>query len=162
MLPGVKPEGEWQWKFHAFWLNGAVEPATGESFFWRISHADSAFFQGYLEELAQAHADDFLILQVDNGRLHTAKKLKIPQNVMLLFQPPCCPELNTQERVWQHLKGDLHWEMFDSLEELEVKVEKLLDALTPDIVRSLTGYDFILDALSVAGIFEFGITTLIL
>jgi hypothetical protein len=28
---GIKPIGEWQWLFKAFWLYGAVEPATGES-----------------------------------------------------------------------------------------------------------------------------------
>jgi hypothetical protein len=30
---GMKPIGKWQWLFKAFWLYGAVEPATGESFF---------------------------------------------------------------------------------------------------------------------------------
>jgi hypothetical protein len=34
----------------------------------------------------------------------------------------------------------------------------LIDALTPQQVASITGYSFILDALSVAGILEIGIT----
>jgi hypothetical protein len=38
---GVKPIGQWQWLFKAFWLYGAVEPATGESFFWQFSHVDT-------------------------------------------------------------------------------------------------------------------------
>ena len=28
---GIKPIGIWQWLFKAFWLYGAVEPATGAS-----------------------------------------------------------------------------------------------------------------------------------
>ena len=38
---GIKPIGKWQWLFKAFWLYGAVEPATGESFFLEFSHVDS-------------------------------------------------------------------------------------------------------------------------
>ncbi|MCX7596132.1 MAG: hypothetical protein N2235_20720 [Fischerella sp.] len=34
-LKGFKPTGEQKWKFPAFWLDEAVEPLTGESFFWQ-------------------------------------------------------------------------------------------------------------------------------
>ncbi|WP_442947672.1 hypothetical protein [Nostoc sp.] len=57
------------------------------------------------------------------------------------------------ERVWEHLKQDLKWELFDNLEHLRAKVAQLLTQLTKKVVASLTGYDFILDALSVANIF---------
>ncbi|WP_051358272.1 hypothetical protein [Rubidibacter lacunae] len=70
------------------WLYAAGETATGESFVLRLSHADSQCFQRFLEELSKIYPDDFLFLQVDNGRLHTAKSLELPENVMLLFQPP--------------------------------------------------------------------------
>jgi hypothetical protein len=33
---GIKPIGKWQWLFKAFWLYGAVEPATDESFFYNF------------------------------------------------------------------------------------------------------------------------------
>ncbi len=93
------------------------------------------------------------ILQVDNGLFHKAKRLQIPQNLILLFQPAHSPELNPIERVWEHLKHDLKWELFDNLEKLQAKVGQLLAQLTPQIAASLTGYDFILNALSVANIF---------
>lgn len=84
---------------------------------------------------------------------HKAKRLQIPENIVLLFQPAHSPELNPIERVWQHLKQDLKWELFDNLEHLRTKVAQLLTELTPKIAASLTGYDFILNALSVANIF---------
>jgi transposase len=84
---------------------------------------------------------------------HKAKRLEVPENIILLFQLPHSPELNPIERIWQHLKQDLKWELFDSLESLQVKVAQLLTQLTPQIAASLTGYDFILNALSVANIF---------
>ncbi len=152
-LKGVKPTGDWQWQFKAFWLYGAVEPLTGESFFWQFSHVDTECYQQFLNEFAACNHDSFNILQVDNGLFHKAKKLQIPENIILLFQPPYSPELNPIERVWEHLKQDLKWELFDNLEHLRTKVAELLAQLTSQVAASLTGYDFILNALSVANIF---------
>lgn len=149
---GIKPIGKWQWKFQAFWLYGAVEAATGEHFVLQFSHVDTDCYQQFLNEFSQAYNDTLNILQVDNGLFHKAKRLRIPDNVILLFQPPHSPELNPVERLWEHLKRDLKWELFSDLKQLQDKVDALIDALTPQQVASITGYSFILDALSVAGI----------
>ncbi len=135
--------------FKAFWLYGAVEPATGESFFLEFSHVDSDCYQRFLDKFSQAYPDSLNILQVDNGRFHKSKDLIVPENIILLFQPPYCPELNPIERLWEYLKADLKWSSFKSLEQLQEKVEQLLADLTPEVVASITGYSFILDALSV-------------
>ncbi len=139
--------------FIAFWLYGAVEPLTGESLFWQFSHVDTECYQQFLNEFAACYPKSLNVLQVDNGLFHKAKRLQIPQNIVLLFQPAHSPELNPIERVWEYLKQDLKWELFDNLEHLRTKVAQLLAELTPKIAASLTGYDFILDALSVANIF---------
>jgi hypothetical protein len=152
-LKGVKPIGELQWQFKAFWLYGAVEPLTGDSFFWQFSHVDTECYQQFLNEFAACHRDTLNIIQVDNGLFHKAKKLQIPENIILLFQPPYSPELNPIERVWEYLKEDLKWELFENLDNLRSKVAQVLAQLTPEIVASLTGYDYILNALSVANIF---------
>ena len=86
---------------------------------------------------------------MDNGRFHTSKDLVVPDNIVLLFQPPYCPELNPIERLWEYLKADLKWSSFKTLAELQAKVDQLLMELTPEITASLSGYSFILDALSV-------------
>jgi hypothetical protein len=146
---GIKPIGTWQWLFKAFWLYGAVEPATGESFFWQFSHVDTECFQRFLAEFSQAYPDSLNIIQLDNGRFHSSKKLVLPGNIILLFQPPYCPELNPIEHLWQYLKADLRWSSFKTLEELQIKLDQLLSELTPEIIAGITGYSFILDALSV-------------
>jgi transposase len=146
---GVKPIGKWQWLFQAFWLFGAVEPATGESFFLQFSHVDTQCYQRFLDEFSRTYPNSLNILQVDNGRFHTSKDLVVPDNVVLLFQPPYCPELNPIERLWEYLKADLKWSSFKTLAELQTKVDQLLRELTPEITASLSGYSFILDALSV-------------
>jgi transposase len=98
-----------------------------------------------LDEFSLAYPDSLNVIQVDNGRFHTSKKLVVPENIILLFQPPYCPELNPIEHLWQYLKADLCWAAFKTL-------EQLLTKLTPEIIASITGYSFILDALSVAQI----------
>ncbi|CAN1213625.1 Tc1-like transposase DDE domain-containing protein [Tumidithrix helvetica PCC 7403] len=149
---GVKPIGQWQWLFQAYWLYGAVEPSTGEHVFLEFSHVDTECFQRFLDTFAQTYWQSINILQLDRGRFHTTQKLRIPENVILLFQPPYCPELNPIERLWEHLKKDLRWQSFSTLAELREKVDQLLAELTPQVIASITGYPFILEALSVANI----------
>ncbi|PSO63482.1 MAG: hypothetical protein BRC36_08095 [Cyanobacteria bacterium QH_2_48_84] len=47
------------------------------------------------------HPEELHLIQVDNAKAHSAQTLTVPDNVILLFQPPYCPELNPIERVWQ-------------------------------------------------------------
>ena len=70
--------------------------------------------------------------------------------MVLLFQPAYSPEVNPIERLWGYLKEQLKWLRFEQIEELRESVRKELKKLTKEIIASLTGYPFILDALSVA------------
>ena len=149
---GVKPVGLRQWQSEGYYLYGLVEPKSGENFFWEFSHMDSACFQVYLQEFARAYPEDLHIIQLDNGPLHTAKKLQLPPNIVLLFQPAHSPELNPIERLWEHLKGQLRWQVFKDLQHLQERVSELLNNLDLDVITSLTGWAYILDSLSVAGI----------
>ena len=152
-LSGTKPLGPVQWRFEAFYLYGAVEPMTGESFFLEFSHSDSTCFEGYLEQLAQHYPHQLHVIQLDQGSLHPAKTLQLPDHVVLLFQPPHSPQLNPIERLWQHLKDHLSWQIFDRLDDLREVLSERLKALTSAVIASLTGYDFILSALGNANIY---------
>lgn len=149
---GVQPIGIEQWCFDYFWLYGLVEPRTGESFFYEFCHLDSICFEKCLELFSQEFPQDFHIIQVDNGPLHQAWDLTIPSNVVLLFQPAYSPQVNPIERFWKALKKELKWELFDSLDELRASLKKILDNLTAEAIASLTGWQFIIDGLSVANI----------
>ncbi len=149
---GVKPVGLGQWQSEGYYLYGLVEPKSGSNFFWEFSHMDSACFQVYLKEFARAYPEDLHIIQLDNGPLHTAKKLEVPPNIVLLFQPSHSPELNPIERLWEHLKGQLRWQVFKDIQHLQERVSELLNNLGQEVITSLTGWAYILDALSVAGI----------
>lgn len=149
---GVKPVGKVQWESEGYYLYGLVEPKSGENFFYEFSHMDSTCFEIYLREFAHAYPEDLHIIQLDNGPLHKAKKLQVPPNIVLLFQPAHSPELNPIERLWEHLKSQLKWQVFKDLKHLQEQVSEQLKNLGQEVITSLTGWAYILDALSVAGI----------
>ncbi|PSO62371.1 MAG: hypothetical protein BRC38_16015, partial [Cyanobacteria bacterium QH_6_48_35] len=39
------------------------------------------------------------VIQLDNAKAHSAQILTVAKNVVLLFQPPYCREVNPMERV---------------------------------------------------------------
>lgn len=87
------------------------------------------------------------MIQLDNGRFHSAKNLTIPDNIVLLFQPPYSPDVNPIERVWQFMKDKLCWINLKTLDELREKVDEIVQSILPSQVASLTSFDFILSAL---------------
>ena len=145
-LRGVKPVGRVQYTFESYYLYGAVEPTTGHSFFLELPDLDTDCFQVFLTQFAARYADSVNVLVVDNGAFHTAHRLRIPANVVLLPLPPYCPELNPIERFWRDLKDHLAGILFERLHNLKDYVAQLLRSYTPAAIRSLTGYPFFVDA----------------
>ena len=103
----MKPRQILQWDYSCYYIYGLVDPVAGRSFFYEFSHFNCNCFGAFLEQFAIKHNQEIHIIQLDNAPVHTADKLIIPDNVILLFQPPYCPELNPIERVWQYIKQKL-------------------------------------------------------
>lgn len=149
---GVQPRGAVQWAFLYRWLYGLVEPLSGESWLFEFSHLDSSCFEACLKWFAAQLPDELHLIQVDNAMAHRARSLTVPDNVILLFQPPYCPEVNPIERLWRELKRVLAWQQFETLAELQQAISQWVHQLSAAVVRSLTCWDWIVDALCVAGI----------
>src|ERR671932_1658480 len=149
---GIKPQVQVLWDFIYLWLYGAVEPLTGESFFYEFTHLDTVCFEKFLELFASKYPLDLHIIQVDKVGFHSSLNLSIPENVILLFQPAYSPEVNPIERLWGYIKEQLKWLRFDQIEELRVAVKKKVKKMRLGVIASLTGYPFILEGLYVAGI----------
>ena len=81
----------------------------------------------FLDEFSKAYPHSLNVIQLDNGRFHSAKKLTIPDNIVLLFQPPYSPDVNPIERVWQFMKDKLRWINLKTLDELRKKLMKLFN-----------------------------------
>jgi transposase len=145
---GVKPIGLVQWNFKAYYLYGAVAPQTGENFWLEFSHLDGQCFQTFLDNLAAEYPEHLNVVQLDNGKFHHSSQLKIPDNVLLVFQPPYSPELNPIERIWQYIKQELSWELYDNLDEIKEKVRSFLEEFSSETIASIAGWDYILSALA--------------
>ena len=107
-------------------------------------------FEKFLELFASKYPGDLHIIQVDNGGFHNSLNLSLPENVILLFQPAYSPEVNPIERLWGYIKEQLKWLRFEQIEELRAAVQNELNKLTNEVIASLTGWQFILEAISVA------------
>ena len=59
--------------------------------------------------------------------------------------------LNPIERVWQQNQKDLKSNNFDDIA-LFRKISEIIGSLTQEVVASITGWQFILDASSIANI----------
>ena len=101
----------------------------------------------FLELFSQTYPNDLHIIQLDNGPLHQSLNMSIPENVMLLFQPPYSPELNPIERLWEEIKKELKWEIFDNLDELRKNLSQIINKISKITIKSIGGWDFILKAL---------------
>jgi transposase len=143
----VKPQGRVGWKRENFYLYGAVEPATGNSFFYEFSYLDSACFQAFLNHFSQQFLDSLNLLQLDNGSFHKSITLNWPENILPIFQPAHSPELNPIERLWQYLKQFLRWDTYTNLEQLRQKLTEVLDSIPASVIASICGWDYINTAL---------------
>jgi transposase len=84
---------------------------------------------------------------LDNGAFHKSKKLKIPNNIALVFLPPYCPELNPTERMWKIIKANFTGSLFKNLEQLSDFIESQVHQLTEKIIISACSYPYIFEYL---------------
>jgi hypothetical protein len=119
---------------------------------YQFSHLNTDCFQVFLDLVAAQFPDSILIIQVDQAGCHRAKRLQVPTNIMLMFQPAHSPQTNPIEQVWLHLKRGLRWQLPQTLDELHLLIRNRLKTMTKTVIASIVGRKSILYALSVAGI----------
>ena len=137
-----------QHAFENYYLYGAIEPRSGDSFFLEMPYLNSDCFQIFLDQFAINYPDSLNILILDNGAFHKAKKLRIPKNLLLLFLPPYCPELNPIERFWQDVKDQIAGQIFETLQALKDGVADILNSYSNAKISKLTGFQYILNAIN--------------
>jgi transposase len=156
---GVKPVGTIQHRYANFWCYTAALPASGNAFSLILPRLDVQHMQIFLDALAAAYPDSFLVLVLDRSGAHTSPRLRCPANIALLFLPPYSPELNPIERVWRQLRDRLAWQRYATLDDLEQALCAELDRLTPAVVLTLIGYQPILRAITTVYEREYRLTS---
>lgn len=89
------------------YIFGAICPKKGKGAGLVLPYCDTGAMQEHLVEISQAvdpgaHA----VLILDQAGWHVTPKLKVPENITLMFLPPRSPELNPVENVWQFMRDN--------------------------------------------------------
>lgn len=148
-LPGVCPTARIQRVYENYYIYGAVGISDGESLFFEFSNMDTDCFRYFIEKISQVFPDTMNVLLIDNAGIHKAKRLVIPENISLIFLPAYSPELNPAERFRQHIRRYTKGETFSDLREMKDFVADILKKCSEDIIKSLTGFSYILKSINV-------------
>ena len=143
---GIKPIGKYKHSYLYKWLWGSFSPITGESFCMTTQGVCKDFFIKYLEDFSKHKPRELKIMIIDNAAFHSTKDIVLPENIVLMPIPPYCPELNPAEKVWQWMKDKIAMKIYETLDILENKMDKLINDLEGDLVKSITGYEFYINA----------------
>lgn len=98
----------------------AVSVSDGKMDSLILPYVNGDCMQIFLEEVADRHPDERIIMIMDNAGWHRNESLKMPGNLRVLNLPPYSPELNPVEHIWDDLREkSFHNRVFDSIDSLE-------------------------------------------
>jgi putative transposase len=128
----------------------AISPLDGSIESFIAPWANTDVMAIFLQQVSDRFADEFIIMFMDKASWHTAGKLKVPDNIKLMFIPPYSPQLNPVEHLWKEVREKFFGNIvFDSIDAVE---DRLMEALafmdqTPGNVKSFSGFDWIVTSL---------------
>ena len=128
------------------YLFSAVSPLSGESFhLMGIDGMDTLATHVFLRELKKQHLDKTVIVVWDNAPCHRPTVHREIPGLIVLFLPPYSPELNPAERFFEEIRKATANQIFNSIAEQEVVIEKKLNTLADDTLgmKQLLGYEWI-------------------
>jgi hypothetical protein len=66
-------------------------------------------------------------VQLDNGKFHHSSQLKIPDNILLVFQPPGASRIESERESMAIYKTRIELGLYDNLDEIPEKVCSFLE-----------------------------------
>jgi len=108
-----------------------------------ISNCNAQTFQIFLDEFSKTNPNELKIMVLDNAAFHKAKKLKIPDNIILIFQPPYSPEVNPAENMWAWFKRDFTNKLFKTMDELKNYLSDISKKITQSHVKQTCSFEYV-------------------
>lgn len=127
----------------------AVCPLEGESYSLISPVCNTAAMNELLHGLANAYAEEEILVFADNAGWHKSKDLQRPANIHLELLPPYSPELNPTEHLWDYIREQKGFNnhSFDSLDALENHLENVLKQShqEKDYIKSLCTFHWMIN-----------------
>ena len=102
---GSRPRQPKDQRYKSAYLFGAICPTRGTGAALVMPIANTHTMQAHLHEISQAVAPGaHAALLMDRAGWHTARELKMPDNITPILLPSRAPELNPVENIWQYLR----------------------------------------------------------
>ncbi len=128
---------------------GSVDPLTGDSFFLILPQCNTECTNVFLKELSKEFQDNVILLCCDGAAWHKSKDLVVPDNIVLFFIPPYTPEMNPIEQIWKEIrKRGFKNQVFSTLEKVVDRLCDVICSLSPTVIHSITGRDWIIKCFS--------------
>jgi hypothetical protein len=127
----------------------AVCPQDGQMTSMILPWVDAKLMSLFLAHTAAQFPNEHCVMILDGAGWHRAHELAVPANMTLVPLPPYSPELNPAEHVWEYIReNDIRNQVFSDLGKVMDAVEVSLHRLheTPDTLRSMTAFPWILEA----------------
>lgn len=122
---------------------GAFSPLNGASFLLELPYCNTDSFELFLTEFSLQNRNELKVVVLDNGAFHKAKRLKIPENILLVFLPPFSPELNPAEKIWAKFKRAFTNKLHKSLDEVSSFIKEQVQNLSPNQTIKTCEYDYV-------------------
>ena len=146
---GYKLEQQVEYQYEWLYLNLVVNGVTGTLLWDWTENMKSTSIAPVVRQWYEAGIQ---VVVWDRARGHRGEAYQgVP--VARIEQPPYSPELNPAERVFEYLRDRVEGHVYGSIEAKQWAVELQLQRLAqdPEKVKSLTGWDWIRQALTGLG-----------
>lgn len=125
----------------------AVCPKTGETYSIIAPLTNTVVMNLFLKAVSRAYKKYRIILCLDAAGWHTSRALELPENVRLLVLPPCSPELNPTEHIWDYIREQKEFNnhVFTSLNQVEAQLAKALKEINREeqTINNMCHFDWI-------------------
>ena len=117
---GSRPGLIRQQQFEYVYVFGAVCPQQDRAIGLVLPRADSKGLTMHLEEISKAtDPGHHAVVVMDRAGFHMAQDIPQFENLSVLKLPPCAPELNSSERLWEWMREhDLSNKAFSGYENI--------------------------------------------
>lgn len=133
-----------QIEYKYYWLYGAFDILSGESFYWEYNKMTKLNYQHFITDLSKKYPDSLNIILMDNSKTHDTE-IEF-DNIKFINTDPYSPDLNPAERVWHFIKDKLNWETFESISQLQEFVNQHIKQITNQQILSLTSFSYLIQA----------------